>query len=514
MKKTIDKRIQVIEHFENPLWRLNNLYYCVDERGRRVPFRLNYAQNKLITDMWWWNLILKSRQHGFTTEIAILGLDTALFEDNHSVGFTAHGRDEVEKIFSKKVKFPYDNLPEGLKQARQADTNTAKMLKFSNGSTIEVGLSLRSGTYQFVHISEFGKLCARFPSRALEVITGTLEAVHEGGVVFIESTAEGNGGYFYDYCMEALHRQQAGTPLNRMQYKLHFFAWFEDPKNRLSPKWVVISEDDKQYFAELAKAGINLDKEQMAWWAEKHRKLGEKVFQEHPSTPEEAFKTSVEGSYLAVQMANARKNKQFCKIPVDITIPVNTGWDIGVNDETTIWFHQRDGFEDKIIDYYSNSGLGWGHYVKILQEKEYIYGNHFLPHDGGKRVMTTSENPKTAEQQLYDLGLRNLHIIPRTPTKIVAINESRKFLATCYFDIERCERGIKCLDFFRREWDEDKSTFKDSPLHDWASHGYDGYETLARGILNIGPGVMADNARQPRKQTQGRRPHPDWRVGR
>lgn len=510
-----ESRIQVIEHFEDPMWRINNLYYCVNERGKKVPFRLRYAQEKLLKDLWWLNIVLKSRQHGFTTLIAILGLDTALFEDNHAIGFTAHGRDEVEKIFSKKVKFPYDCLPEGLKQARQADTNTAKMLKFSNGSTIEVGLSLRSGTYQFVHISEFGKLCARFPMRAQEVVTGTLEAVHEGGLVFIESTAEGNGGYFYDYCMDALRRKQQGTPLNTQQYKLHFFPWFEDPKNQMNPKHVVVSEEDQQYFEQLGiEHGIQLSEGQKAWWAEKHRKLGEKVFQEHPSTPEEAFKSSVEGSYLSKQMAHVRKNGQICVIPVDETIPVNTGWDLGINDEMTIWFHQRDKFQDKLIDYYENTGYGLGHYVKIMQDKGYIYGNHFLPHDGGQRRMSKEENPSTVQKQLYELGLRNLHIIPRTPIKVAAINESRKFLHTCYFDNTRCDKGIKCLDNFRREWDEDKSTFNDSPLHDWAMHGYDGFESLARGIFAIGPGIVGDNNMQERQRRSGRRQPPNWKVGR
>lgn len=64
-------------------------------------------------------------------------------------------------------------------------------IEFAHGSNIMVATSFRSGTVQRLHISEHGKICAKYPAKAKEVRTGTLNAVAEGSIVFIESTAEG-----------------------------------------------------------------------------------------------------------------------------------------------------------------------------------------------------------------------------------------------------------------------------------------------------------------------------------
>lgn len=475
--------IEVVDNFSDPRWRLSNLYSCVDEDGRKVHFTPNSAQLRLLNDMWFFNLVLKSRQHGFTTFIDILGLDQALFNDTFSVGICAHTRDDVEKIFEKKVKFVYDSLPDGLRTARSADTDSAKKLKFNNGSSVEVGTSLRSGTYQFVHISEFGKLCAKFPEKAKEIVTGTLETVHPGNYVFIESTAEGREGYFHDFCKLALDRQAAKQAPSKLQYKIHFFAWFEDARNRLPADTVLITKEQQDYFTETElKIGRALDAEQRAWYAEKERTLGETIKQEHPSTPEEAFAASVEGTYLHRQMSLIRSRKQISRVPHIPNLPVNTGWDLGVNDELTIFFHQRVGQEHRIINYLENHGEGLDFYVKEMQKLGYIWGDHYIPHDGGHRQLAL-EGAKTIQDHMTELGLRNVIVVPRTPSDFAAIQESRSFLPLCWFDEENCSQGIKCLDNFKKEWDQNLGAFKNKYRHDWSSHGYKAFESLARGLM-------------------------------
>lgn len=496
-------RVEVIDRFSDPRWRLSNLYTCVDEDGHKVPFIPNSAQLQLLEAMWFFNLVLKSRQHGFTTFIDIMGLDQALFNDTYSVGICAHNREDVEKIFEKKIKLPYDNLPEGLKNARRADTNSAKKLKFNNGSSVEVGTSLRSGTYQFVHISEFGKLCAKFPDKAKEIVTGTLETVHPGNYLFIESTAEGREGYFYNFCKAALDRAEAGESPSMLQYKLHFFPWFADARNRLPAFSVVITKEQQKYFDDLFKiTGVRLDAEQMSWYAEKQRTLGDLIKQEHPSTPDEAFEASVEGSYFKVEMGIVRNRRQITRVPHEPSIPVNTGWDLGVSDETTIFFHQRVGRENRIINYLEDNGKGLDHYVKEMQKLGYIWGEHYLPHDGGHRQLAT-EGAKTIRDQLEGMGLRNLTVVPRTPTEYAAIQEARSFLPLCFFDQENCHRGIECIDNFKKEWDEKNVCFKEKYKHDWASHGYKAFETLARGLA-LTQGVTTRPGRQARRPSSWR----------
>jgi hypothetical protein len=487
------RRIELVERFSDQLWRLHNLYHCVDEDGKKVPFRPNAAQHKLIDNLWYLNLILKARQLGFTTFLGIYGLDQALFNDHFSVGINAHTREDVEKIHEKKVQFPYDNLPEGLRHARPADTASAKKLKFANGSSVEVGTSLRSGTYQMVHISEFGKLCAKFPEKAREIVTGTLETVHPGNLVFIESTAEGNDGYFYDYCMEALRRQQAGRKPNKLQYRLHFFAWFEDPRKRLSPEGVVISPDLVKYFAEVEQlTGVRLDPFQKAWYAEKRSKLQDDMTREHPSYPEEAFAASIEGAYLAKQMTALRQAGRIANVPHEPGLPVNSAWDFGLNDMMCIWFHQRVGMENRVIGYMSGADDDVLYYWREMQQRGFIWGQHFLPHDAGHRRMGSSksadEKPRTIEEILTDAGMKNIVVVPMVDDKYTAIQETRQFLPTCWIDEAACSEGIKCLDNFRREWDDHNGCWKNRPRHDWAMHGYDAMETLARGYRYVPEG--------------------------
>ena len=126
----------------DPKWRLNNLYNIVDKQGHKAIFKLNWAQEELYNDMWYCNLILKARQLGISTFVCLLFLDRCLFNSNVSAGIIAHTLEDAQQIF-RRVKFAYDSLPEELRWLVTADNDTSQMLKFSNGSSLRVGTSLR-----------------------------------------------------------------------------------------------------------------------------------------------------------------------------------------------------------------------------------------------------------------------------------------------------------------------------------------------------------------------------------
>lgn len=462
-------------------WRLNNLYWIIDKEGRKIKFQLNWAQKWLLDHLWYMNLILKARQLGMTTFICILFLDTALFKSNTQCGIVAHNREDAEEFFSNKVKYAYDNLPEWLRAERTAPSDSAKKLAFSNGSSIRVGTSLRSGTFQFLLISEFGKVCARFPGKAQEIVTGALNTVQAGQFVFIESTAEGREGYFHDYCMEALARQQAGKHPNEMQFLFHFFPWWKEPAYTLEPDGVLISPELQKYFLELEGQGITLDAGQKAWYVEKHRTQRDDMMREYPATPEEAFKASIEGAYYGADIAEARRKGRIGKVPVNPHIPVNTFWDIGYNDQMAIWFMQRVGAANHLIDYYENTGEGLAHYAKVLKLREYHYGTHYLPHDGKNGSAQTGQ---TFDQFARGLGISPLTIVPRARDQeqvLEGIEAVRGFLAVSFIDEEKCAQGIKCLENYRKEWDGNLGCYKRTPLHNWASNGADALRTGSVG---------------------------------
>ncbi len=269
-------------------WRLNNLYQIKDEAGRQITFRMNWAQQQLWDRMHYMNVILKARQLGFTTFIQLFMLDACLFNRNIRARTIAHTGDAVEEIFREKIKFAYDNLPEALREAIPTVGDSAKVLAFKNGSSISVGQSGRSGTYQYLHVSELGEICARFPDKAEEIRSGALNAMHPGGVVFIESTAKGKLGLFYETCEDAQELQRQSVELGLLDYRFHFFPWWRHPGYTLDEP---VPDSDKltEYFAGLEKHGITLTDGQKAWYGKKARSQKGSIKSQFPSTPDEAF---------------------------------------------------------------------------------------------------------------------------------------------------------------------------------------------------------------------------------
>lgn len=292
-----DDQRQLYDCLSDRWWRLNNLYWVEDEKGNRVLFKLRPAQELLLRTLWHRNIILKARQIGFTTAIDILGLDTAVFNAFTAVGIIAHTLEDVKKIFRTKVRFPYENLPDDIRAHVKARSERENELLFTNGSSIRVAVSMRSGTLQFLHISEYGKLCAKFPKKAEEVKTGSLPTVHEGGIVIIESTAEGVGGDYHAKCIEAEAAQAAIAAgarhkLSWQEYKFFFFAWWQDDKYRAPvPPGFEFSRQHTEYFEETeAVIGRQLDPDQRYWYVLQERQLDSlTIKQEFPSYPSEAF---------------------------------------------------------------------------------------------------------------------------------------------------------------------------------------------------------------------------------
>lgn len=470
----------------DPIWRLNNLYFITDASGKRVQFKMNWAQRTFLRAMWFLNVILKARQLGMTTFIQIFILDRCLFNSNVRAGVIAHNKEDAQVFFRDKIKFAYDNLPEWLKAERPALKNDSGELLLANNSSIRVGTSMRSGTLQYLHVSEYGKICRKYPEKAKEIRTGALNAVHAGHFVFVESTAEGRAGDYFDLCERARKLLDSGKQPTTMDYKFHFFAWWQDPRYRLDPAGVVIEPKMTEYFARLKdKHGIELDAHQKAWYAKKSVDQGEAMKQEFPSTPDEAFEVAIEGAFYGTQMTYLRKKGRIREVPWEPALPVNTFWDLGMNDSMTIWFHQRVGLENRLIDYYQNSGEGIQHYAKILKDKGYLYGTHYMPHDIAVREL--GNNGKSRKEAAENLGIKPIEKVtrPKNLEEVLdGIETVREFLMTCWIDEQNCAEGIRAVDNYQKEWDDNAGTWKKGPLHNWASHGSDALRTGATGFVS------------------------------
>ncbi len=187
-----------------------------------------------------------------------------------------------------------------------------------------------------------------------------------------------------------------------------------------------------------------------------------------------SFEAAVIGAIYANELQIARDENRICAIPVERTIPVNTVWDLGVGDATSIWFWQEVGRERRIIDYYESSGEGLPHYAKVLQDRGYVYGMHFAPHDIQVRELATGMSRLDVAR---NLGI-SFHVVPRQSLED-GIHSARLFMAKCWFDEKRCAEGLDALANYRREYDEKRGVFRTAPIHDWASHGADAWRYLS-----------------------------------
>jgi len=474
------------EHLKRKWWRLNHLYYIHDADGQVVQFKCNSVQRQFYRDLWHRNVILKARQEGFSTFIALWILDECLWHPGLEAGIVADTEGHAKDIFRRKIRFPYEQLADPVKATITLEDGTkgsVEQLKLANGSILSVSTSMRSGTCQLLHISEFGKIAAKHPEKAEEIVTGSLEAASShDAFIFIESTAEGHSGYFFDYCKMARENNVAvdrgDMILSKLDWKFHFFPWFRKDTNRIDTQPVLIGKTDQEYFEKVeGLMGVTLDDSQKMWYIHRRRQLGDKMKREHPSYPDEAFEQTLEGAYFTAQFRAIRSQGRICSVPVVDGVCVDTWWDLGMDDTTVIWFSQNVGRELHFVDYHEENGEGLAHYKAVLDAKGYRYGKHYAPHDIMVRELGTGTSRfETAAK----LGIP-FTVVQRVGDKLDAIEAARNLLSICWFDSANCEVGVDHLESYRKEWDERRGCYKNNPLHDEHSNGADGFLTAAQG---------------------------------
>lgn len=474
--------------FVDPWWRLCNLYTIVNDDSKEIPFRPNAVQQAFYRNLWHRMIILKSRQHGYTTFIDLLALDQCLFVPNFDASIIADTLENVGKIFDRKISRVYHALHPALREAVPLVSESKTGLKLSNGSYVDVALTTRGGTKQLLHVSEMGKIAAQDPAKAREIVTGGFESVPQSGFLFVESTAKGLGGEFHDLVKAAQRVRDSGRKLLPLDFRLVFVPWWRKAENVVEQhQGVPITSKQREYFASVeAKTGVQLSPAQCAWYALKEETLGDDMFSEHPSTEEEPFFVSDEGKYYAKQITLLRRRGQIGRFPWVEAVPVNTFWDIahGGQDYVAIWFHQRIQGMDRFIYYYEISGEAWAHYKRVMDDTGFIFGRHYLPHDAARAVPGIDEND-VIEQQINRAGIRPTFIVPRIESILVGIQLVRDVLPNCCFDAEDCALGIERLAGYSKEWNETLARWRETPRKDANAHGADGFRQFAQSQQDL-----------------------------
>ena len=186
-----------------------------------------------------------------------------------------------------------------------------------------------------------------------------------------------------------------------------------------------------------------------------------------------SFDGAVQGSYYGSIIQQIEDLGQIKPLPIE-DIKVHTVWDIGVGDSTAIWFVQLVGNEVRIIDYYETNGQGIAHYVKVLQDKGYLYGDHYAPHDIKVKEFGTGV---TRLETAKGLGI-DFRITPDMSIED-GIQAARSVLRKCWFHSAKCEKGLEALRNYHKEYDEKNKVYNNRPKHDWSSHGADSFRYLA-----------------------------------
>jgi len=194
-----------------------------------------------------------------------------------------------------------------------------------------------------------------------------------------------------------------------------------------------------------------------------------------------SFDAPIEGSYYGEVMNSIQLAGQITGVPYDPNALVWTAWDLGMDDETAIWFIQRCGRELHVIDLYQATGKGLEHYVAQIKSKPYAYGCHVLPHDIKARELGTGVSRK----EVIDAMLPNTFICPDHKPED-GISATRALLRSMWFDKVRCEAGIMALRNYHK-------TPLGKPRHNWASHAADALRYGAVAMNMIQPMIGGSN---------------------
>ena len=189
------------------------------------------------------------------------------------------------------------------------------------------------------------------------------------------------------------------------------------------------------------------------------------------------FNENIKGAVYAQFLATARDDGRIGPAPYKPGVPVITAWDLGRADSTAIWFAQVVGLQPRIIDFYENNMQPLDHYADVVRKKPYTYKMHYLPHDGKHERLGMRGSIK---DQLREMGLQCTTLAQTNVEP--GINLARTLIRECWFDSDKCAKGLDALKYYQFEYDEERQVYKATPRHDWTSHAADAFRYLAHAL--------------------------------
>lgn len=192
----------------------------------------------------------------------------------------------------------------------------------------------------------------------------------------------------------------------------------------------------------------------------------------------------IKGAIFKPQLQAAYAQNRITTLPIETSVPVNCFWDLGNGDGCGVWFHQKIGFQNRLVDYYEAEGEGLDHYAGVLRAKGYVIEAHYLPHDATHKKLGIGGG-QSIEQLFRKLKMTPTIVVPRVQSIGTGIEKARQVFASCWFDKNRCQKGIAALSEYHFKYDTNSKSYSTQPAHTWASRASDAFRQFAQGYRDL-----------------------------
>jgi hypothetical protein len=439
---------------------------------------------------------LKARRLGFSTTIGVFVADCLGFRRN----FTAALIDQIATDATRKmndiVKVAMDSLmlvwP--LHVGKSNDSELTVYTHDGGASTFYAGTRGRGGSCDFLWASELGVIQFDDSPRADEIVSGAFPSAR-WGVKFVETTWKGGrGGKLWDIIEPTMEKRSH-------DWHVSFCPWWKDPRNVSNAE---LDADSFQYFLKADvrlkhEFGVTLTDGQKRWWAQENRTQGIYMKRENPTFLDECWEAPVKGVIWAEAIAKARNEGRITNVPHDPELEVDSFWDLGAPDNTSIKFVQHRGGYRHLIA--SQSG-GWSEVpdlVRGLVQSGYRFRTHFLPHDGAQTARTGATFEKVFREELTKQQCSGrLEVLPRATSIWPGVNHATLLFNSTLID-KSCTNFVKAAEAYRRRPDsKDNDRFLDEVVKDFTSHEADSWRYVAEAdLLGFLPGTGNAVATRP-----------------
>lgn len=492
------QKAELLAKLTDPVWRICNLYRITDKMGRDVPFVPTAEQMELITAVFVLkqkrHAILKARQMGFSTLIAIIILDQCYFGENVQASIIDQTQPHASAKL-KKVSFAYERMGP-LRERLRADND--KEMGFANGSNISAGKSARGSTNQVLHISEWGPISHTDPKRSEEIKTGALPTA-EHGIIFNESTFKGGkGGHYYESLKAAMETPESHRTAK--DFRFWFFPWFLDKGYTLEGDPAAVPADVNRYLDEKERElSVTFTAGQRLWYAKTKAEQGIFMFREYPTTVAEAFKAPVEGSIFGEVISAIRSRGQICAFEWDRSAPVFSIWDLGWDDSMSVWLVQIIGRDVHWIWHKRDRHRTVAEMWAEVDKSGIAVAMTYLPHDANAKDAKEGRSYKDAFEKA---GARNIRVVPRCTSIGPGINLLRDLLQRSWFVKGKTDAGLEALEAYHTKDTDSGGLIVKDPVHDWSSHDASAArifaEALELGMVNTAAAARKTKEQNPR----------------